>query len=188
MTDLTALETRQALPEPLRVLLADYPRDLWQAHANFDGLTRFWLERHLMFRQLLERLQGEAEAVLDRRADPLRYQRDTARLAGFFLNQLHNHHMIEDHHYFPQLAALESPLERGFEILDHDHHVLDGHIHALAERINAMLRRPPDALHDAAGALHEALKGFAPFLDRHLWDEEELIVPVILKHGAALEG
>ncbi len=181
-----ALDERDRLPDALRVLLAEYPRDIWQSHRNFDGLTRFWLERHLMFRQALARLRDEAEAALDGRVDPDRYRQNTARLAGFFLNQLHGHHMIEDHQYFPQLSALESRLGRGFEILDADHHQLDGHIHGLADRTNAMLQAPAQGFNDAAGALHIALEGFEPFLDRHLLDEEDLVVPVILKHGAGL--
>lgn len=188
MSDLLSLDRRDGLPDALRVLLADYPRELWESHGNFDGLTRFWLERHLMFRELLARLRDEAEAAMDGNVDPRAYQRQTARLAGFFLNQLHGHHQIEDHHYFPQLSALETRLARGFEILDADHHVLDAQIHALADHTNRLLQADPGALTDPAGALHGALERFTPFLNRHLEDEEELIVPVILKHGHSLEG
>jgi len=47
------LRHRKGLPDALRVLLEQYPRALWESHQNFDGLTRFWLERHLMFRRAL---------------------------------------------------------------------------------------------------------------------------------------
>lgn len=188
MNDPYVLEHRTGLPDALKVLLAEYPRDLWQAHANFDGLTRFWLDRHLMFRRALAQLQAEAEAALDGRTDPHRYQHSTARLAGFFLNQPHGHHQIEDHHDFPQLAAFEGRLNDGFTILDADHHALGGYIHALADAANGVLQAAPAALITPAGALHKALNGFAPFLDRHLVDEEDLVVPVILAHGARLEG
>ncbi|SMX32623.1 hemerythrin domain-containing protein [Actibacterium lipolyticum] len=188
MTDKTELAQRDGLPDALRVLLSEYPRDMWESHRNFDGLTRFWLERHLMFRDTLARLQTEAEAMLDGKTDGRRYQHQTQRLAGFFLNQLHGHHQIEDHHYFPQLSALETKLESGFEILDADHHALDGYIHRMADTTNALLQTDPANLTDAAGEMHKSLLRFAPFLDRHLIDEEELIVPVILKHGQKLEG
>jgi len=188
MDENTALDQRDRLPDALRVLLTGYPGDIWESHVNFDGLTRFWLERHLMFRELLGKLEAGAEAALDRRIDAQLYRHQTQRLAGMFLNQLHGHHMIEDHHYFPQLSALEPKLARGFEILDADHHALDGHIHALAETTNAMLRADAPAFEAETGVLHTALAGFGRFLDRHLTDEEDLIVPVILKHGAALEG
>jgi hypothetical protein len=75
-------------------------------------------------------------------------------------------------------------LERGFELLDADHHALDGHIHGLAGAANAFLQsvgQPGER--DRAGELNAALAGFETFLDRHLVDEEDLIVPVILKYA-----
>ena len=184
----TDLETRAGLPDALRVLLEQYPRDLWQSHHNFDGLTRFWLERHLLFRQVLAELQGETRGFLDRDADPHAYASRTAQMAGFLINQLHGHHQIEDQHYFPQLAAAEKRLERGFEILDTDHHALDGHLHSLTGDTNTLLRAINEGREatDAAGALETRLGGFEQFLDRHLTDEEELVVPVILHHGFRL--
>jgi len=183
------LETRTGLPDALRVLLEDYPRESWESHPNFDGLTRFWLERHLMFREILARLQTDAEAMLDRRIAPRAYGQRLSRLGGMFLNELHGHHMIEDHQYFPMLSGRETRLAAGFELLDADHHALDGHLNALADAANAVLRGlgAGDATDDT-GRLHAALGGFAPFLDRHLVDEEDLVVPVILKHGPDLHG
>ena len=184
----TDLETRKGLPDALRVLLEQYPRDLWQSHRNFDGLTRFWLERHLLFRQVLGELQGETRVFLDRNTDPRAYAGRTAQMAGFLINQLHGHHQIEDLHYFPALAAAEKRLERGFEILDTDHHALDAHLHALTNDTNTLLRAINEGREaaDAAGALETRLGGFEQFLDRHLTDEEELVVPVILHHGFRL--
>lgn len=182
------LETRTGLPDALRVLLDEYPRDLWQSHSNFDGLTRFWLQRHLLFRQVLGELQAETRTFLDRNADAQAYAGRTAQLAGFLVNQLHGHHQIEDQHYFPQLAAAEARLEHGFEILDADHHALDAHLHGLTEDTNALLRtiHARQNATDVAAALEARLSGFGRFLDRHLTDEEELVVPVILHHGFRL--
>jgi len=186
MDDLS-LEVRRQLPEELRLLARDYPPETWQGHANFDGLTAFWLERHAMFRELILRLIDGSERHLDRR-DP-RFGAEMARYTGFFLNQLHNHHMIEDAHYFPKLTALETRLERGFEILDLDHKALDGHIHDLAEHSNAVLAQLQAGEDEkpATGVLLAAQRDFRTFLLRHLEDEEELVVPVILKHGADME-
>ena len=181
------LAKRDGLPDALRVLLAQYPRNIWESHRNFDGLTRFWLERHLMFRQVLERLQAETRSFIDQGADPARFSPDTARLMGFFLNQLDGHHKIEDMQYFPQLMGLETRLSKGFELLDSDHHALDGELHGLAADTNLMLghlrARDHTAGRDAAGTLEARLTRFAGFLDRHLVDEEDLVVPVILHHA-----
>ena len=181
------LETRTGLPEALRVLVREYPRDIWESHRNFDALTRFWLERHMMFRDLMGRIGEGVEGYLDGRSEPAAFARENARYTGFLLNQLHGHHQIEDIQYFPVLQGCDKRLERGFEILDRDHHSLDGHIHALAEATNAMLRaiEAGDG-RDAAGALHGRLAPFAGFLDRHLIDEEELVIPTILHHAPRL--
>jgi hypothetical protein len=180
-----ALEHREGLPEALKVLLREHPRPLWQSHRNFDGLTRFWLERHLMFRELTGRLSGETESFLDGGSDARLYGSRMSRLAGFLLNELHGHHHVEDQHYFPVLSGLDPRLERGFELLDADHHALDGHLHGLAEAANTALRaiQSGPGARDAAGALQARLGGFGRFLDRHLTDEEDLVVPVILKHA-----
>lgn len=177
-----ALHHRQALPDALRVLLRDYPRESWERHANFDGLTRFWLERHLMFRQLHARLLAASRALLAGSIDGGSFAPQAARLGGFMIEQLHGHHQIEDHHYFPVLSEAEPRLERGFALLDADHHALDAHLHALAQEFNATLRalRAGGKARDETGALERALGEFGGFLDRHLTDEEELVVPVIL--------
>lgn len=183
---MSTLSTRKGLPDALRVLVEDFPRTGWETHPNFDGLTRFWLDRHLMFRDVLGRLRTGAETYLDGTLDPLTHAREVQRMGGFFLNELHTHHQVEDHHYFPKLQGLEARLEAGFGVLDADHHALDANIHATADRMNAYLRAEGDAARDAAGALQEGLQEFERFMDRHLTDEEELIVPIILKHAPAL--
>jgi hemerythrin-like domain-containing protein len=179
------IATRTGLPDALRILLEKHPREGWTAHPHFDGLTRFWLERHLMFRRLQSMLIETTEGGIARRDEPQRLAATLQRLAGMFLNELHAHHTIEDMHYFPLLKRLEPRLERGFALLDSDHHALDPLLHALAERTNDALRALPEA-RDAMGALHDDLVRFERFLDRHLTDEEEIVVPVILEHGARL--
>ena len=187
-TDPLALATRTGLPDALRVLLEEYPRDLWTSHRRFDGLTRFWMERHMGFRQLMATMQQRTRSFIDRPTDPQAEARQTARLAGALIEHLHGHHQIEDLHYFPVLAQAETRLARGFEILDADHHALDAQLHALAEATNGYLHAltKGDGSHDAAGAFEARLAGFERLLDRHLTDEEDLVVPVILHHAPRL--
>lgn len=181
------LETRDGLPDALRVLVEQYPRDIWESHRNFDALTRFWLERHLMFRQLLERITLETRAFIDGDRDAQGFGQQSARLTGFLLNQLHGHHQIEDMQYFPKLSGLEPRLAPGFDLLDADHHALDGHLQGMADDTNALLRALQEgAGHDAAGRVEARLTRFERFLDRHLIDEEELVIPTILHHAPRL--
>ena len=186
MQDDTDLGHRKALPEALRVLARDYPRDLWQSHAAFDGLIRFWLERHAMFRALLDRLSQESAAIAKTDSGAAQELRNTARLGQALVSELHGHHQIEDLHYFPRLSRLEPRLERGFDILDRDHHALDGHLAHLADTTNALIRAEPILRRERADALQEVLFGFGVFLDRHLTDEEDLVVPILLRHGESL--
>ncbi len=178
--DLT-LTKRDGLPDALRVLLDELPRAQWPEHPNFEGMVKFWLDRHLMFRQLLGVLQQDARALTDRQIDFSAFGPRLARYGGMLLNELHGHHQIEDVHYFPHLARLDPRLEQGFALLDNDHGAMDGLLHEMADGANAVLQAQGAA--DQLGAFHDRLNGFEAMLDRHLADEEELIVPVILKTG-----
>jgi hypothetical protein len=183
MDDL-ALETRTGLPDALRALVEQYPRATWEGHENFGGLVQFWLERHMMFRRLHVILRQDAEKLLDGAADSATYAGRLSRYGSMFVGDLIGHHNIEDVHYFPVLALAETPLERGFEILDHDHHALDGHLAAFVDQANAVLTDIEGRdLRERVGVLHGHVLRLGGFLDRHLTDEEELVVPVILKHG-----
>jgi hemerythrin-like domain-containing protein len=181
-----SLEAREGLPEALRVLLEDYPREAWEQDPNFHGTVSFWLGMHLHFRDTLLLLRRDAEALLDRRLDPQAWAPRLARAGGEFVRHLHGHHGIEDDHYFPLLVQRDARLVRGFEILDRDHHALDGHIDAFVGDANAALQAlDAPAFRNEAGRFHENLLHFERFLDRHLTDEEEIIVPVILRDGEA---
>lgn len=184
---MTKLEDRTGLPDALRVLAEALPRSGWEKHPNFNEIIRFWLDRHLMFRDVLGRLQAGSEAFLDSKVDAVAHAHETQRYGGFLLNQLHTHHQVEDQHYFPQLQGLDARISDGFQLLDADHHALDGHINGMAETMNAYLRvaTTPQA-RDRVGELHRALSQFHGFLDRHLTDEEDLVVPVILTYAPDL--
>jgi len=186
MTDISLLE-RGALPDALRVLVAEIPRETWEAHPHFGGIVQFWLERHLMFRDLLARLRAETESVIDRRIASEAYAPVLSRVGGTFLNELHGHHHIEDAHYFPRLVTLDTRVARAFDILDADHKTLDGLLNRFADGANGVLRAQGNGMRDgvreAAARFGGELETLAGFIDRHLIDEEEIIVPVILKSG-----
>jgi iron-sulfur cluster repair protein YtfE (RIC family) len=186
--DSLALETRNGLPDALRALLAEYPRDIWASHRQFDGLTRFWLERHLGFRQQMGALQRRTRAFLDAPADARLEARQVSHLAGTLIEHLHAHHQIEDLHYFPILTEAEPRLARGFAMLDADHAALAAQLLALAEATNAYLQVLTDGpgSREAARIFAARLSSFERLLDRHLDDEEDLVVPVILRHAPRL--
>lgn len=184
MTDLD-LSSRTGLPDALRVLADAYPRGIWQGHENFGQLVRFWMERHVMFRDLIGKLREETQGYLDGKAGIEAYAPHLSRYGGFFLNQLHGHHQIEDMHYFPQLVGFDPRIERGFEMLEKDHEAIDPMLQDFAEAANAVLGQVQDAgaAREAAGRFLEQVDGFDRLLNRHLTDEEDIVVPVILKTG-----
>jgi iron-sulfur cluster repair protein YtfE (RIC family) len=177
MNDDLTLAARGGLPDAWQVLLAEFPRDGWQTHPNFGGMVEFWLHRHLMFRQLLERMERDVQAHVDGHIGFQDYAPRLSHYGGTLLNELHGHHHIEDAHYFPRLMQLDPRLDGAFRLLDGDHHAMDGQLNDMAAAANAVLQG------GEAGVFADRLAAFGGLLNRHLVDEEEIIVPVILKTG-----
>ena len=184
--DYPALETRTGLPDAVRILMDEYPRTNWAHDPGFEGLLRFWLDRHLMFRKLLGQMTEEAEAMLDNAMDTQRYAAHLARYGGMFVEQLHGHHTIEDTHYFPKLIDLDSRISGGFTILDKDHHAIDAYLNTFVETANDVLENRDKVMKmtTATEIFRKHLTTLHHVLNRHLIDEEELVVPVVLKYGA----
>ncbi|HEX3598660.1 MAG TPA: hemerythrin domain-containing protein [Lacipirellulaceae bacterium] len=186
-----ALARRSGWPEDLRVLLTRYPREQWDAHANLGGMARFWLSRHAMFRELSATIEDITVKFRAGQLQPVEFVRHFVPHLQFMLDQLNVHHQIEDMHYFPIFQAADGRLSRGFDVLEADHHDIHADMARTAETANALLqalrgdadslRRCGDDYADASGVL---LKG----LIRHLDDEEDLIVPLILDRGEEALG
>ncbi len=181
-----SLNERAGLPADLRYLVEKYPREVWQEHQNLGEMARFWLQRHDMFRELSVALRTSVSDYREGKLDLESFARFFAPRLRFFLQQLHGHHQIEDMHYFPIFMEAEKRLKKGFDILENDHEV----IHEALERNHATARSFLQALHENSSrrrfAADECAKendDLIVMLTRHLADEEDLIVPVILDRG-----
>ncbi len=185
MPETLSIAQRAALPDALRELIRAYPRAGWERNENYSQLIAFWLDRHMMFRRLLDQLEGDVKTMLDGNDDPVSYKRKLSRFGGMLINELHGHHHIEDAQYFPIMAKLDQGVARGFDILDADHQDLDGILSDLATTANAVLQHtgPKAGFTDVTAAMKRRLDAFKPLLNRHLIDEEELVVPVLLKYA-----
>ena len=189
-SDTLDLARRSGWPDDLRVLLKRFPHEQWQGHANLGGMARFWLSRHAMFRELAAMI-GEIETQFrEGQMPPEQFPRLFVPRLQFLLQQLEVHHQIEDYHYFPIFRAADARLARGFDVLEGDHHAIHADMARVAETANALLRALSgrtdtrgcsDNYAAASGAL---LAG----LIRHLDDEEDLIVPLILDRGEEALG
>ena len=185
------LTQRSGLPDDLRFLVEKYPRSDWSSHDNIQGMAGFWLQRHDMFREVGAMLTaGIADYREGRKPAPDFAQWFAPRL-NFFLGNLDGHHNVEDQHYFPVFAKAEARLKRGFDILDGDHHQIHDALALNAETANFFLRalrESEDRMRFAADAYAAANQSLVAMLSRHLDDEEDLIIPLILDRGdAALE-
>ena len=109
----------------------------------------------------------------------------------FFIGQLEHHHEIEDVHYFPLLTESEPRLQRGFDILEKDHTHIHGELaklHAAWAEVNRAVGAESAEVPAALNRLAKDLGGFLHPLERHLHDEEDLIIPILLDRGETALG
>jgi len=175
----------EPMPEDMRLLSRDYPRDGWEAHPGFRDKTRHWLGAHQMFRRLGNLVRSETERYLDRNRDPEDYAARLSYYGDALVRNLHGHHGWEDHSYFPELSAADPRFDAGLEILEQDHQALDivlDRFTRVANRTIKLIQLDEVAARDEAGAVHAEAEVIEAFLARHLSDEEELAVPIILHH------
>ncbi len=173
------------MPEAMRLLLVDYPRDSWESHVGFKDLTKQWLGAHQMFRRLSATLRIDAERYLDKKISNEEYVNKLSYRGGALVNSLHGHHNWEDHSYFPELSAADSRFNAGLEILEKDHEVLNEVLDIFTKAANATIRRiqlDNAFAENETGELQESATAIETLLNRHLSDEEELAVPIILHH------
>jgi hypothetical protein len=193
MTDRSELDLtrRPGLPADLRFLVEKYPRGDWSGHDNIQGMAGFWLQRHGMFREVGSMLTTGIAEYREGRKSASDFAQWFAPRLNFFLGNLDGHHKVEDQHYFPVFAQAETRLKRGFDILDADHHQIHDALALNAETANVFLRalrESEDRRRFAADAYADANQALVAMLTRHLDDEEDLIIPLILDRGdAALE-
>jgi iron-sulfur cluster repair protein YtfE (RIC family) len=186
-----ALARRSGWPEDLRVLIACFPREQWHGHANLGEMARFWLSRHDMFRELAAMIAAIEAQFRDGALSPAEFPRHLVPRLQFLLSQLDVHHQIEDRHYFPIFRAADARLARGFDVLEGDHHAIHTDMERTAHTANALLRAlasEPQALQRRGDDYAAASAALRKGLIRHLDDEEDLIVPLILDRGEEALG
>ena len=173
------------MPAEMQVLLNQIPRDSWETHPGFQEKTRQWLNAHQNFRRLAELVRKDTEAYLDKEMSVEDYERYLAVYGNRLVGNLHGHHGWEDHSYFPELSAADPRFDKGLELLEKDHADLDAVLDVFTRSANRAIKLAhldPDKVRDEAGDVHEQAIAIEAFLDRHLSDEEELAVPIILHH------
>lgn len=188
MTDLIPIRTTD-MPAEMNALLHDYPRDAWDANPHFAKSTRQWMRAHEKFRVLSDHLHAQTAGFLDHSVDPDDFADHLGRYGTALVQNLHGHHHFEDRTFFPELSAADPRFDAGLEILEKDHEALDQVLENFSRtgsRVIKLVQLDVRAAHEEAGVLETQTSAIRAFLQRHLGDEEDLAVPVILHH--ALRG
>lgn len=179
------ISDRTGLPQEMQTLLRDLPRERWQAHPNFREPTENWMRAHQGFRQLGAIVQDDTEAFLNKDMEDQSYAQRLSWFGNLLVRNLHGHHTWEDRSFFPELEAADARFAAGLEMLEADHIELDGLIDDVTRRANRVVKLEaldPPQMTDEAGPLRDTAERLNRFLGRHLTDEEELVVPIILHH------
>lgn len=173
------------MPDEMRVLLDTYPRNAWETHPGFKEKTRHWLGAHRMFRRVARQVRLDTEAALNRDADLHSYVGRLSHYGGNLIGNLHGHHGWEDLSYFPELSAADPRFDNGLALLEQDHADLEVILDDITRKANRLIERSvadERMAYDLVGGVLPAARAIEAFLERHLGDEEDLAVPIILHH------
>jgi hypothetical protein len=69
-------------------------------------------------------------------------------------------------------------MEHAIALLDGDHRVLEEALNDTEKGLDALRTRPVDR--DAIARVYKGSRALEKIISRHLWDEEEIIVPIFL--------
>lgn len=175
---------RDGLPSALRPTLLEEAQGEWSKHPRFAGKARFFMNIH---RQLLDGAKGMAttlEKLLDLPAQDAKTELQKSGLInrGRYLIQFaHGHHEIEDHGYFPQFIRLEPGLKRALDLMDRDHKVLDEALNGSERAMIALVQKGVTT--DNLAAFYHHARALDKVMHRHITDEEDVIIPIFLRHG-----
>ena len=188
---INSLMTRSGLPDDLKVLIEKYPRADWNSIHTIGELGRFWIQRHDMFRELGGALVAGIDRLKEDAVDASSFARWFAPRLNHFLGDLEGHHQVEDFQYFPLFAAADKRLAHGFELLEEDHHLIHTLLERNAEAANRFyddLMQNSDRMPFSRDAYAVEAESLLKGLMRHLEDEEDLLIPLLLDQGEAKFG
>jgi hypothetical protein len=167
----------------VRAQLERHPRAAWRTDPSPGA--RFWLEIHDGFRRESDSLVGMVDEHRGRRAAAELAVVSGRRLESL-IARLRGHHEIEDFEYFPAFRALEPKLAPGLDVLASDHaglqRLVDAALAARSELL-AAIENDTAATPWATDRYASRTGDLCRALVRHLNDEEELIIPLLLERS-----
>lgn len=180
------LGARAGLPADLTWLREGFPRSRW-SEPGLEPTAAHWLQMHAGFRAHQDHMAGLVANWRGGRLDLPGLHRALIPALQAFLQHLDGHHRIESGHYFPHFRRIEPRIQAGIDLLDRDHDAIHAHLETLFRAGQAFHQGVAGGSTDAdpAARLCEALAGTAPQLARHLDDEEDIVIPLLARYGAA---
>jgi len=181
-----ALDGRTGLPEAHRWLLETYPRLRWR-DAELGEVARFWLHMHASFRQKQAEMAHQVSRWRES-GDLVALHRGLIPTLQAYLQHLDGHHRVESGHYFPVMRRVEPRITTGIDLLDTDHDAIHGQLEALFKAGLAFHQGLSDGAADAsdrAARLGDVLERTSRQAERHLEDEEDIVIPLIQRHADA---
>lgn len=181
--------TRVGISQALRETLFELPREQWGQNPGFHEEPLFWLQIHRGLLQASATLPEQCKVLLNHPdSDP---QGEAFRVIFEFASRLvhhaHQHHHIEDSHFFPLFTQRFPELIHPIMLLDGDHKVLSEVLDDMEQATRLMYAASCDSsrLASTSQRLIDNMLASATSLDtlfrRHISDEEEICIPIMLK-------
>lgn len=163
-----------------------FPRERWT--GAMPETAAFWLQMHAGFRAQQRHMADATANWRSGKLDPRGLHAALMPTLQAFLQHLDGHHRVESGHYFPQFRLIEPRIQSGLDLLDRDHDAIHAHLdalfHAAVAFHQAVAAQSPDAT-DHAHQLADVLDRAAPGLIRHLDDEEDIVIPLMILKGGS---
>jgi hypothetical protein len=174
------LSRRTGLPVDLLFLAREFPRTRWTS-LKPTTTAQAWLGMHNGFRSLQRYMKGLGTEWREGRLQSPQFRLQMLGVLNQYLEGMHVHHFVESSAYFPKLRAMEPRLASGFELMEKDHKIIDRVIHELTNAGDVLdaSNVESESFKRAAERLIDTAMRSAPLIDRHLLDEEELVIPLL---------
>jgi hypothetical protein len=187
MTLLSATDNDDGAVAESARLLERHPRATWPSVSSPS--VAFWLDVHERLRRDAAGLTAALDEYSRGRSSPAQLAVVAApRLRGLIAS-MQGHHQIEDFRYFPAFRHAEPKLAACFDRLEAAHRTLglsvDLALAALGELRGAaeQAARAAATPRLAAERYVAAAATLCRELERHLCDEENLVVPLLIERG-----
>ncbi|MCT4555519.1 MAG: hemerythrin domain-containing protein [Pelagimonas sp.] len=175
------LATRSGVSPALLAGMFPADRKAWDNDPRFLGWPAHLQRLHAAISEGSARLVGGLETVLD---EPEGSVQEVMGLMGMnrlgldLVAHVHGHHAFEDTDVLPGFLGRFPQLASAIDLLENDHQFLDQALDQ-SQSAFAALRNDGVAKTEVAQALEQAQR-LNKIINRHTYDEEDILIPAVL--------